>query len=202
MHKTVVIVLLTLAALGALALGWGWMEVDAGCCCNPRVCASYIKGSGSPVGLVTAPGGAFAPGDPACDVVATSDEGGYGGYGGPLITQLNGPPVVTSVTLRIVGKGPGCSLDPSDSESCDVPVVVDCGGTIDKKATTPGPLTINAPSFGQTNNGSGPDSANFTFQLNAEEKLDLCPNGRTPGFYVPGRFLRVMCQRPVRAGVL
>jgi hypothetical protein len=92
---------------------------------------------------------------------------------------------VTSVALRIVGtEGTDCGLDPSDNDACDVKVVVDCGGVVNKKATTPGPLTINAGNFGQSNNGSGPDSANFTFQLSDEAKLDLCPDGNFVDFFV------------------
>ena len=183
MSKGVVIGILALLALGGLALSW--IEVDAGCCCNPRICASYIKGSGSPVGLVTGQG--FPPqvqAETACPAVfATS--GGYGGYGlglgeeePSLVIQQAQP-----VSLRIAGdEGTNCGLD--DNDACLVDVVVQCGTARPTRATTQGPLTIDSPNFGQVNNGSGPDSANFTFQLSSEAKLELCPSGDFVDFFV------------------
>ena len=44
-------VMIGLFALSLVALVW--TDADAGCCCNPRVCASWIAGSGMPTGLVT-----------------------------------------------------------------------------------------------------------------------------------------------------
>jgi hypothetical protein len=186
MYRTVVIAVLTLAALAGLGLGWGWIEVDAGCCCNPRVCASYIKGSGSPVGLITGEG--FPPQiqeETACPTVfATS--GGYGGYGlggeEPPLVILQAP---VPVSLRIVGdEGTNCGLGVDDNEFCSVDVAVQCGATVHKKETTPGPLTVDSFNFSQVNGGSGPDSANFTFQLSPAAKLELCPLGDFVDFFV------------------
>jgi hypothetical protein len=174
MSKGVVIGILALLAVGGLALSW--VEVDAGCCCNPRVCASYIKGSGSPVGLVTGEG-FVPPAVTACPAVsATSGGEGEGEGEGEGLLLLVEPPVVNQLDLRIVGdEGTNCGLGPDNNDSCLVDVAVQCGDTLHKKATTPGPLTITAGTFGQTNNGSGPDSANFTFQLSAEAKLEARP---------------------------
>jgi hypothetical protein len=184
MSKGVVIGILALLALGGLALSW--IEVDAGCCCNPRVCASYIKGSGSPVGLITGEG--FPPqtqAETACPAV-TATSGGYGGYGEePLLAIAQAVPV----SLRIVGDvGTNCGLGLDDNQFCDVDVAVQCGTTLHKKKTTPGPFTIDSPNFSQVNGGSGPDSANFTFQLSSEAKGDLCPNGDFVDYFVQEGF--------------
>lgn len=177
MSKRLILGLLLI--VGAIAvLG---TEAHAGCCCDPLICASWITGSGMPTGLVevpTGPGG-FEPSDNACPGVIESQGVGSGegdfGFG---VLQAGTP--VTSLTLRLVGTvGVNCGLD--GNQSCDIEGVAVCGGSVNKKAETPGPLTVDSDAFAQTDFST--NAANFRFQLNTFQQEQLCPDDTFVAFF-------------------
>ena len=111
-----------------------------------------------------------------------------------------------AVTLKLVGTidpSPGdglrCGLNANDDQTCDIRGVVFCGDSGDpkdkhgdkhegkhtghtdsnrKRATTDGPLTVNAPGFAQVDptaaGGEGRHFAGFRFQINPVEQANLC----------------------------
>jgi hypothetical protein len=174
-----------LLVLGAIAfLG---TEAQAGCCCNPLLCASWITGSGMPTGLVTGDAGpnGFAASETSCPgVLEFQGSGESSDIAGELVTSLVDPPVVTSVTLRLVGtEGVGCGLD--GNQACDIRGVAVCENSVSRKVVTPGPLEVFAPGFAQSDSSSfgGTNNANFRFQIDPFEQQELCPDDSFVAFF-------------------
>jgi hypothetical protein len=192
MSKRLILGLLTLGAIAFLGT-----EAHAGCCCDPLLCASWINGSGMPTGLVTAaagPGG-FAPSETSCPgVLEFQGSGEIGIDSGVLISQDGRavisqveppvPPVVTSVTLRLVGtEGVACGL--FGNQACDIRGVAVCENSVHRNVETPGPLEVFAPGFAQSDSSQfgGTNNANFRFQLDPFQQAELCPDDTFVAFF-------------------
>jgi hypothetical protein len=180
-------VVIGLFVLSLMAVGGG--IADAGCIGNPPFCAAWITGSGMPTGLVTRQTAGVPQNELACPSVVTFQDGGGEGGGeeftlaaGIIIQQITTP----AINLRLVGtipttESPQCGLT-NAGEFCDIAGVAICGNSVNKKATTPGPLRVSSPNgFGQTDGST--DNANFRFQLGQFEQDQLCPGDSFIAFF-------------------
>jgi hypothetical protein len=137
-----------------------------------------------PTGLVTQPTAGVPQNNAACPDVGTSQDGGGGGdftfAAGISIQQIT----TQTINLRLVGtipttESPQCGL--TSGEFCNIAGVAICGNTVSKKVSTPGPLRVDSPGFGQTDGST--NNANFRFQLDPSEQLQLCPDGNFIAFF-------------------
>jgi hypothetical protein len=132
-------VMIGLFALSLVALVW--TDADAGCCCNPRICASWISGSGYSTGLVTQDVQKDAPESIACEVVTFT---GFVDKCQPA-TDPNCQSKV-SLTLRLLGTdGTNCGFGDQKTESCGIKGFAVCGTSTNKKVIIPGPLNVCSP---------------------------------------------------------
>jgi hypothetical protein len=169
-------VMLGLAALTLGALVWG--SADAGCPLG-RFCATGYNASGSGTGHIIAPRGQYAPTQvPACAGIMTLQGSGELPPPDDLGILLDEEQVFT-VRMKLAGTvptsgGQKCGLGPGEDQ-CNVQISVDCTDRIIKNAETGGPLLAGSNlGFGQSNNGFGPDLANYTFKLNPGEGDEIC----------------------------
>ena len=161
-------VMIGLFALSLVVLVW--TDADAGCCCNPRICASWISGSGYSTGLVTQDVQKDAPESIACEVVTFT---GFVDKCQPA-TDPNCQSKV-SLTLRLLGTdGTNCGFGDQKTESCGIKGFAVCGTSTNKKVIIPGPLNVCSPGGVVQSDGSS-KSANFRFQIDdSSQQSALC----------------------------
>jgi hypothetical protein len=160
---------------------FSWTHANAGCAIigGTPMCASWIKGSGMPIGVVTQkPQGIITPtpSNSACPAVESCSPGVdgpdcFGGVFDDFVAFAS--PTAPDINLKLAGtEGTNCGLGASQNDDCDIKGTAVCGASTKKNVTTPGPLTVFSPGFAQSDEST--NSANFRFQLSTNQQESLC----------------------------
>jgi hypothetical protein len=162
-------VMLGLAIL--VALVWGSAYGQG---CIGSFCSNLFNRMGTPAGDIIAFRGAYVSDVPACTIATLQGTGELlpGDELGILLEPTN------TVTMKLAGTvptspGQPCGLGAGEDE-CNVLISVHCTDRTINKAETKGPLLAGAFDFNQSNNGAGPDLANFSFKLTPPEGDLIC----------------------------
>ena len=202
MSKRVLIGLFALSVVALLRT-----DANAGCAviAGFQICADWITGgSAASVLAVEAPAGTPDTTSSSACVVTTNPSESITFSPSALLTTAS----LSPVSLKLVGTvGMNCGLGTTDNQTCLIDGVVFCAPpstvasagddeddlnhTRGLRATVPGPLTVQAAGFSQTDPtarmGSGRSFAGFRFQVPALQQDLLCPATTTGGFqtFVP-----------------